>query len=105
MRAAFSKAAIADISKSAAWIARDDRDAAERFRQATTQAARLIGEYPEIGSVRLEFAPSRFRFLVLRGFPYVLVYKADEAGPVILRVMHGSQDLAVLLADLPREPD
>ncbi len=56
-----------------------------------------------IGPVRTEFAPERFRFFVLRRFPYLIVYEPDQNPPRILRVVHASQDLAVLLADLSGE--
>lgn len=85
-------------------IGREDRRASARFRHAAVEAARLIGAYPHIGSVRLEFAPAPYRFVVMHGFPYVLVHEPGDDEPVILRVVHGSQDLAVLLSDLPHAP-
>ncbi len=50
-----------------------------------------------------EFAPERFRLFVLRRLPYLLVYEPEKNPPRILRVVHASQDLAVLLTDLPGE--
>jgi toxin ParE1/3/4 len=82
------------------WISREDPVSADRLRITANQAAKAIGEHPMIGPTRTEFAPERFRFFVLRRFPYLLVYEPDQSPPRILRVVHASQDLAVLLADL-----
>lgn len=98
--ARFTREALADIREAVAWIAREDPAAADRLRIAANEAARAIGEHPLIGPVRTEFAPEQFRFLVLRRFPYLIVYEPDQVPPRILRVVHASQDLAVLLAEL-----
>lgn len=98
--ARFTREALADLARAVAWIAREDAAAADRLRIAANRAARAIGEHPHIGPVREEFAPERFRFLVLRQTPYLIVYEAGTQLPRILRVVHGSQDLATLLADL-----
>jgi len=44
---------------------------------------------------RIAAAPYRFWFLT--GFRYVIVYHAERRPPLILRVLHGSRDLAVVL--------
>ena len=100
MQARFTREALADLRVAVAWIARDDPAAADRLRIAAIQAATAIGEHPLIGPVRPEFAPERFRFLVLRRFPYLVVYEPDSRPPRILRVLHAAQDLAALLAEL-----
>lgn len=98
--ARFTREALADLRQAVAWIAREDPIAADRLRIAANRAAKAIGEHPAIGQVRLEFAPERFRFVILQRFPYLIVYEPDLTPPRILRVVHGAQDLAVLLADL-----
>ncbi|MBV9116446.1 MAG: type II toxin-antitoxin system RelE/ParE family toxin, partial [Acetobacteraceae bacterium] len=42
----------------------------------------------------------RFRFLLLIGYPYVVVYTADTDPPRVLRVLHSSRDLPRILAGL-----
>ena len=64
------------------------------------QAAKRIGARPGIGAPRPNLASGRHRFLLLRGFPYLLVYTADTIPPRILRVLHIARDLPPLLADL-----
>ena len=98
--ARFTREALIDLREAVAWIAWDEPAAAERLRVAVNQAARTIGEHPMIGAVRPEFAPERFRFLVLRRFSYLVVYEPAQNPPRILRVVHGAQDLAVLLTEL-----
>ena len=98
--ARFTREALADLSQAVAWIAREDPAAADRLRVAANRAAKSIGEHPLIGPVRTEFAPEQFRFFVLQNFPYLIVYEPDTKPPRILRMVHGSQDLATLLADL-----
>lgn len=98
--ARFTREALADLRQAVAWIAREDPAAADRLRIAAQEAATAIGAHPSIGAVREDFAPARFRFVVLRRFPYLVVYEPDQDPPRILRVLHGSQDLAVLLAAL-----
>jgi len=40
---------------------------------------------------------------ILRGFPYIVVYRANAIPPRILRVLHGARDLPEVLQDLERE--
>jgi len=98
--ATFTREALADLRHAVGWIAREDPATADGLRIAANEAARAIGEHPMIGAVRTEFAPEPFRFVVLRRFPYLVVYAPDRQPPRILRVLHASQDLAALLASL-----
>jgi toxin ParE1/3/4 len=63
-------------------------------------AAVRIGRHPQIGVVRRGLAPDAVRFLVVAGFPYVIVYRAESLRPRILRVLHSSRDLPELLRDV-----
>ena len=101
--ARFTREALIDLRQAVLRIAREERAAADRLRVAAMQAAQTIAEHPEIGAVRTEFAPERFRFFVLRRFSYLIVYEPDRNPPLILRVLHAAQDLAPLLADLSAE--
>jgi plasmid stabilization system protein ParE len=56
-----------------------------------------------MGKQRRDLAPETVRFLVLRGFPYIVVYRANAVPPRILRVLHGARDLPEVLQDLERE--
>jgi plasmid stabilization system protein ParE len=47
-----------------------------------------------------ELAEEPHRFIMLTGFPYVIVYNADRNPPLILRVLHGARDLPIILRNL-----
>ena len=96
LSAVFVPAAQADLRAAVGWIVSDNPAAARALRIAAERAAKRIGAHPRIGAVR----PSPHRFLLLRGFPYLVVYTADTDPPRILRVLHTARDLPPLLADL-----
>jgi toxin ParE1/3/4 len=70
------------------------------LRHAVQRAALLIAEHPLIGVSRLELAPPPFRFLVIRGFPYIMVYNPTTRPPTVIRIVHGARDLPEVLKDL-----
>jgi toxin ParE1/3/4 len=83
------------------WIARDNPVAAQGLLDAVLDAAERIGEYPRIGVRRPDLTASlRYRFVVMTGYSYVIVYAADRDPPVIARVLHGARDLPPLLRNL-----
>ena len=90
-----------DLIAAVRWIARDNPDAARALRHGVARAAELIGQFPNIGSLREDLADSPVRFYVLRGFPYLLVDDADASPPRILRILHGARDLPEDLGTSP----
>jgi toxin ParE1/3/4 len=62
--------------------------------------AQLIGEHPDIGFQRPHVARAPYRFFVVRGFLYVVVYDPSSDPPTIARVVHGARDLPDVLKDL-----
>ena len=99
--AAFSRRALRELESAVRWIAGDNPAAAQAFHDAVVRAAERIGRHPEIGSLRPELTTSRrHRFVVLIGFPYLIVYAADRDPPLIVRVVHSARDLPRLLRDL-----
>jgi toxin ParE1/3/4 len=89
-----------DLLAAAGWIAKENPSAAVVLRDAVVAAAIRIGNHPRIGAVRAELAPQSIRFLVVSGFPYVIVYDGSREPPLILRVLHGARELPELLRDL-----
>lgn len=89
-----------ELRAAARHIAEDSPDAARALVAAVQAAAARIGAHPLIGAERPVYAPTPYRFLALRGFPYLLVHDAAAAPPRILRVVHGARDLPGLLAAL-----
>jgi toxin ParE1/3/4 len=89
-----------EVLDAARWIAKDSPGAARALWRAVRRAAELIGKHPEAGTVRPELADDPYRFLPVRGFPYVIVYRSDRRPPLIARIVHGARDLPELLGDL-----
>ena len=101
MRAAvLSPQARRDLVEGARWIAGDNPAAARAFRNAVANAARRLGDNPEIGVVKTELADPPVRFLMLTGFSHVIVYDADRRPPLILRVLHGAREMPEVLRDI-----
>lgn len=97
--AVFAPAARADLRQAVAWIARDNPPAARALRDAAMHGAARLGANPLLGATRPKLTAGQFRFLLLRGFPYVMVYVADTVPPRILRVLHSARDLPAILAE------
>jgi toxin ParE1/3/4 len=70
------------------------------LRDAVAGAAERIGTYPRTGVVRPDLTSGPYRFVILTGFPYVIVYAENSDPPVIVRILHGARDLPRLLRDL-----
>jgi toxin ParE1/3/4 len=98
--ARLAPAARRDLIEAMRWIARDNPAAAAGLREGVANAARILGEHPYIGGLRLGVANIPYRFLGLTGFPYLIVYDPDRRPPLIVRVVHGSRDLPEVLRDL-----
>lgn len=95
--AVLSKQARRDLLEGARWIAADNPTAARAFRDSVAAAARRLGEHPGLGVERPQLVDPPIRFLVLSGFPYVVVYDAARTPPLVLRVLHTARDIHELL--------
>src|SRR5271166_6513408 len=98
--ATLSPLARAQAREAAAWIARDNPDAAKALRVAIGDAARLIGTRPLAGRLRLDLAPARYRFWSLSNFPYLVIYDASRDPPRIAQILHMARDLPKVLKTL-----
>lgn len=98
--ARLAPAAIRDLREATRWIAADNPDAADALVDAVNRAARLLGQHPEMGATRPALAPARFRFLLVRDFPYLMIYEIERETPRVLRVLHTARDLRTLLSPL-----
>ncbi|MDR6288739.1 MULTISPECIES: type II toxin-antitoxin system RelE/ParE family toxin [Inquilinus] len=100
MKATLSRQALRDLTDAARWIAQDNPGAARAFRKSVDDAAARIGSQANIGVLRPHLASAPYRFLVLRDFPYILVYNATRRPPRVVRILHGARDLPALLDGL-----
>jgi toxin ParE1/3/4 len=91
----------ADLQEIHFHIGKDNPEAARRFIERLRVKARQLAETPGIGRSRgQDLRPGLFSFPVGR---YILFYRKELDGIVLVRVLHGSRDLPALLAlmDLP----
>lgn len=100
MEALLSPRARAELRDAARFIAAENPDAARALRTAVAHALRRIGERPRIAPSRPSLAPGHYRFLPVRGFPYLIVYDAGRMPPVVARVVHMARDLPAVLAGM-----
>ncbi len=101
-RATLSVPAQRDVAAAALFIAKDSKSAARNFQSRMSALLTQLGEFPHSGATRPEIVGAPYRLAPLVGFPYVAVYNAARRPPVIMRVLHGSQDLPALLSNLPQ---
>ena len=80
-------------------------DMSDRFLSATTKAYRQLASMPGIGSLR-DYGPE---FSTLRMWPvprfvkYLIFYQATETELIVIRVMHGSQNIERIFSSLNEE--
>ncbi len=98
--AGLSPAARRDLLDAMRWIAPDNPAAASALRGSIMKAASQIGTHNYAGVSRPDLADPPYRFAILTGFPYVIVYNEDRKPPLIMRILHGARDLPELLHDL-----
>ena len=86
----------ADLQEIHSHIAKDNPEAARRFIEKLRIKARRLAETPGMGRSRAEdLRPDLFSFPVGQ---YVLFYREQPGGIVLVRVIHGSRDLPALFS-------
>ena len=80
----FHPAADLEVSEAHRWYAERDEHAAARFRAALDKAVQAAAEAPEQWPVYLLGT----RRLLLRRFPFLLVFRVDSSRILILDVAH-----------------
>lgn len=75
-------------------IATDNPRAAATFVDRVEEACRRIADFPEMGTLREDLAPSLRAFAVGN---YVVLYRPADQGIDVLRVVHGARDLPSVL--------
>jgi toxin ParE1/3/4 len=78
-----------DLFEIAAYIARDNRTAAERLIDALESKFTLLAISPRLGRLRPELAPG-LRSLPFRN--YVIFYQPLQDGIEVVRVLHGKRE-------------
>lgn len=84
----------ADLREIHSYIAKDKPEAARRFVERLRAKARQLAETPGIGRSRREdLRTNLFSFPVGQ---YLLFYREQPGGILLVRVIHGSRDLPPL---------
>jgi toxin ParE1/3/4 len=91
MRVIVREAAYRDLDEIHAWIAKDNRAAADRVIGRIIESAELLGHFPYIGHAGK--APGTQEWVVA-GLPYILVYTVDRAADelTVVAVFHGARN-------------
>lgn len=85
MRVRYTPAALAHLTEIAEYIAKDNREAANRVIQAIRKAVDLLRDNPDMGRRgHLEGA----RELVVPRLPYYVAYRVTKNGVEIFAVVH-----------------
>ena len=70
------------------WYAERSLRAADRFDREFDEAIRLIASNPE----RFPSCDTRHRWLLMRRFPYQIIYRLNSAGVTVVAVSHTSRE-------------
>lgn len=76
--AAFTPRAELEGAEAIDWVQKDNPSAARALRDALLKAADQIGMHPQLGMSRPDLAREPYRFLLLTGFPCVIVYNTQS---------------------------
>jgi len=75
-----------ELDEAAAWYERHKPGLGGEFRAAVEDAVGRIQENPQIGP---RFGSTRFRYSLVRRFPYVVFYAEGEEAIRVMAIAHG----------------
>ena len=78
--------ASAELDEAAAWYERQRPGLGGQFRAAVERTVLRIQEDPQIGQV---YEATRFRYCLVRRFPYVVFFCEGEQAIRVLAIAHG----------------
>ena len=86
----------ADLIDIYVWIAQENPEAAARLVQRLVAAVRRLADFPESAPIRPDIVPGVPSLVVGR---YLVLYRVEADRIDVVRVVHGSRDVAALLDD------
>lgn len=90
----FTPQAIEDLDAIWSFIAKDNREAADRVETEIIATSRRLAKHPLMGTKRQDITPLPVRFWTVTRFPnYVIVYRPDTVPLQVVAILHGKQDL------------
>jgi plasmid stabilization system protein ParE len=94
----FTLQATRDLLDIWSFIARDNREAADRVEAAVFRACDLLADSPLGGRTRNDLTQLPVRFWILHPYSnYFIVYDPEKKPLQIIRIIHGSRDLPSVL--------
>jgi toxin ParE1/3/4 len=84
----FHDQARAELDEATGWYERQRPGLGAEFRAAVEDAVARVRENPRLGS---KFAATRFRYRLVRRFPYVVFYVECQEVVRIMAIAHGSR--------------
>lgn len=91
---------VRDLIDIATYIAENNLERGDRFLYAAEATFKQLGQMPQLGK-QCQFSSSRLQnirqFPVKRFRKYMIFYQTTTAGIEILRVLHGSRDIELIL--------
>lgn len=83
--------ALQDIERLYDFLSRNSPQAARNAALCIQAAARQLEQFPEIGKPLRDRSGRREVFAAFGAGAYVLRYRLDDAGPVVIRVWHSRE--------------
>jgi plasmid stabilization system protein ParE len=96
----FTPLAARDLNEIWDYLAGDSIEAADRVLDAVEKALRGLAKNPGKGHWREDLADRRHCFFLV--YSYLIVYRPETKPMQVIRVLHASRDIQVLL-DLPSD--
>ena len=86
----------ADIKLITNYIAKDNKSAAMAMSKYLYKICRDLAEFPDMGTIRLDFTYKNFRFFIVKK-RFIIAYRVDGNKLFISRVLTAYQDICTLL--------
>ena len=84
--AVFHDHATVELDEAAAWYQQRKPGLGEEFLSAVEETVRRICERPEAGT---PYGATRFRYVLIRRFPYIVFYSEDVQVIRVMAIAHG----------------
>ena len=99
---AVEPAAIRDAEEIYAFLAKDNLPVARRFNEAVADTSIAVRDDPKLGIAwhSPSGAATGLRWKRIQGFKsYLLFYRSEAGGIIIVRILHGSRDIEAILSE------
>jgi addiction module RelE/StbE family toxin len=93
MRLVYTPKAAADFQQIWSYISKNNLEAADRLVSEIRDECRRLLKNPRLGHKRTDLTARPVRFWPVRRF-YLIIYEVQKAQILVVRILHGSQDIA-----------